>query len=238
MSNAAGVMAGLKKKGSEKMRAMYARHGMKTENVYGVSMADLKVIAKTIKGEQALACELYATGNLDAMYLAGMVADGSKMTKKELNDWVEGAAGLQMISEYTVPWVAVENRDWRELALEWMKSKKEQVAASGWSTYAGIVATKEDEELDLAEIEELLGAAVKGIHGAKNRVKLAMNGFVIAVGSYVKPLLKKAKAAAKEIGTVSADMGDTACEIRSASEYILKMEAAGRVGKKRKTIRC
>ena len=35
-------------------------------------MADLKTIAKTIKGQQALACEFYETGNLDAMYLAGI----------------------------------------------------------------------------------------------------------------------------------------------------------------------
>ncbi len=50
----------------------------------GVSVADLKVIAKTIKGQQALACELYATGNMDAMYLAGMIADGSQMTRKTI----------------------------------------------------------------------------------------------------------------------------------------------------------
>lgn len=80
---------------------------MATENMYGVSMVDLKVIAKTIKGQQALACELYKTGNLDAMYLAGMVADGSQMPSKQLNGWAEGAANLRMISEYTVPWVAV-----------------------------------------------------------------------------------------------------------------------------------
>ena len=237
-SSLATVMVTLQKKGSEKMRAMYARHRMKTRNVFGVSMADLKVIAKTIKGEQALALELYATGNLDAMYLAGMVADGSKMTKKELSDWAEGAAGLQMISEYTVAWVTVENAEWKELALAWMKSKNEHVAASGWCTYSGILATKPDAELDLAEIEGLVGTAVKQIHGAQNRVKLTMNAFVIAVGTYVKPLLKKAKAAAKEIGEVKADMGDTACEIRSASEYIAKIEKMGRVGKKRKTMRC
>jgi hypothetical protein len=41
-------MADLKKKGSEKMRKMYARHGMATERVFGVSVADLKIIAKTI----------------------------------------------------------------------------------------------------------------------------------------------------------------------------------------------
>ena len=85
MPNAKSILAELKKKGSEKTRATYARHGMPGERVFGVSVADLKVIAKTIKGQQALACELYATGILDAMYLAGMVADGRQMSKKELD---------------------------------------------------------------------------------------------------------------------------------------------------------
>jgi 3-methyladenine DNA glycosylase AlkD len=70
------------KKGTDKMRKMYVRHGMAAGNAFGVSMAVLKLIAKSIKGQRALACELYEPGNLDAMYLAGMVADGSQMTKK------------------------------------------------------------------------------------------------------------------------------------------------------------
>ena len=135
MPTVASIMAELKKKGKESTRKIYARHGMVTENMYGVSVADLKIIAKTIKGQQALACELYATGNLDAMYLAGMVADGAQMTPKQLNAWAEGAANLQMIAEYTVPWVTVENPQALELALQWIKSKKEHVAASGWCTY-------------------------------------------------------------------------------------------------------
>ena len=238
MPTVATIMAELKKKGSEKTRKIYARHGMATDNMFGVSVADLKVIAKTIKGQQALDCELYATGNLDAMYLAGMVADGSKMTAKELNAWAEGAANLQMIAEYTVPWVTVENPHGRELALQWMKSKKERVACSGWCAYSGLVATKPDDALDLAEIKDLLGAIVKGIKSAQNRVRYTMNGFVIAVGSYVKPLLKDAKAAARQIGEVSVDVGDTACNVPLATAYIEKIEAAGRAGKKRKTIRC
>jgi 3-methyladenine DNA glycosylase AlkD len=231
-------MAQLKKKGSEKTRKIYARHGMATANMFGVSVADLKVIAKTIKGQQALACELYATGNLDAMYLAGMVADGSQMTAKQLNEWAEATAGLQMIAEYTVPWVAVENPKGRELALQWMKSKKEHVASSGWCTYSGLLATKPDEELNLAEIENLLGAVVKEIHTAQNRVRSTMNGFVISAGTYVKPLLKQAKAAAGQIGAVSVDVGETACKVPLATASIEKSEAASRIGKKRKTIRC
>jgi 3-methyladenine DNA glycosylase AlkD len=238
MPTVATIMSELKKKGKESTRKIYARHGMATENMYGVSVADLKVIAKTLKGQQGLACELYNTGNLDAMYLAGMVADGSKMSAKELNAWAEGAANLQMIAEYTVPWVAVENPQGRELALQWMKSKQERVACSGWCTYSGLLATKPDEALDLAEIKNLLGAIVMGIKNAQNRVRYTMNGFVIAVGTYMKPLLKEAKEAARKIGEVSVDVGETACNVPLATAHIEKIEDAGRIGKKRKTIRC
>jgi hypothetical protein len=172
------------------------------------------------------------------MYLAGMVADGSKLTREQLNAWVEGAAGLQMISEYTVPWVTVENPHGRALALEWIKSKAEHIASSGWATYSGLVSITPDEKLDLAEIEGLLSAIPDKIKAAPNRVRYTMNTFVIVVGSYVKPLLKQAKAAAWQIGEVSVDMGETACNVPLATAYIEKAEAMGRVGLKKKTIRC
>jgi hypothetical protein len=101
-----------------------------------------------------------------------------------------------------------------------------------------ILATTADEELELSEIEGLLGTIVKEINGAQNRVRYTMINFVIAVGTYVRPLLKQAKTAARQIDAVSVDLGDTACEIRPASAQIEKMEASGRVGKRRKTLRC
>src|SRR6201996_6584217 len=167
MATVDSVMKELKSKGSEKTRKIYAKHGNTTDNMFGVSVADLKAIAKKIKGQQALACELYATGNMDAMYLAGMIADGSQMSRKQLNDWAEQASSLQMIAEYTVPWVAVDNEQGRDLAKQWMKAKK--VAASGWCTYSGIVATKPDDELDLLEIEKLLDTVTEEIQMAQNR---------------------------------------------------------------------
>src|SRR5580658_7912637 len=114
---AATILADLKSKGKESTRKIYARHGMDPARAYGVSVADLKLVAKTIKKQQALALDLYAKGLVDSMYLAGMVANGAQMTRDQLNAWAEGAAGMQMISEYTVPWVAVENPHGRELAL-------------------------------------------------------------------------------------------------------------------------
>ena len=238
MPTAASILAELKSKGSEKTRTTYARHGMDAARCFGVSVADLKLIAKTIKGQQALALELYESGKMEAMYLAGMVASGSKMSEEQLHTWAEDSAGMQMISEYTVPWVAVEHPQGRELALQWMASKKDYIAAAGWCTYSGLVTTTPDEKLDRAEIEGLLGDVVERIHGAQNRERHTMNNFVIAIGSYVAPLSKQAKAAARKIGIVSVDMGDTACQVPLATAYIEKVEAAGKAGKKRKTIRC
>lgn len=230
------VLSELKKKGTAQTRATLARHGA-PHDIYGVKVGDLKEIAKKIKGNQSLAYELYETGNADAMYLAGIIADGSQMSKKHLEAWAKGAT-WHMLSEYTVPGVAAESPFARELALKWIKSKKESIASSGWCTYVGIVAMKPDEELDLTEIQGLLDSIAKEIHSAPNQVRATMNGFVIAVGGYVKPLLKQAKQVAKAIGPVSVDMGDTACKVPLASAYIEKIEAAGRVGKKRKTIKC
>ena len=238
MTTIDSIMSTLKSKGSEKARATYARHGMPIGRTFGVSVADLKLIAKTIKKQQALALELYATGNMDAMYLAGLVADGSHMSAKQLQSWAEGAGGMSMIAEYTVPWVTVESVHARDLATKWIASKNESVAVSGWSTWSGIVATTPDDALDLAEVEALLKTVVAKIHSAPNRVGLKMNSFVISVALYVKPLSKQAKASAQKIGLVSVDMCDTACEVPLATAYIAKAEAKGRAGVKRKTIRC
>ena len=230
------VMSELKKKGDAQTRKTFARHGA-PPGTLGVKIGELKTIAKKIKGNQSLACELYETGVSDAMYLAGIVADGSQMTKKQLDSWAKSAT-WHMVSEYTVPGVAAESPLAHELAMKWINSKKESIAAGGWCTYSGIIATRPDEELDLSEIEDLLNHVVAHIHKAPNQVRSTMNGFVIAVGAYVKPLLKKAKAAAKRIGPVSVDMGDTACKVPQALAYIEKVESLGRVGKKRKTIKC
>ena len=100
------------------------------------------------------------------------------------------------------------------------------------------MATTAHKDLDLKEIEGLLKKVEQTIDKSHERVKYTMNGFVIAVGGYVKPLNKKAKAVAKKLGKVEVDMGDTSCRVPVAVEYIEKMEKSGRAFKKRKTIKC
>ncbi len=237
MNTAAEVLAELKKKGTAQTLKTFARHGAPVDKIYGVKVADMKVILKRIRGNQKLAMELYATGNGDAQYLAGLAADGAQMSKKEVETWAKNAS-WHMVGEYTVPWVASEHPAGRELAMKWIKSNDPKLAATGWATYASILSTHADEKLDLAEIDSLIKQVVARIHSAPPNVAYRMNNFVITAGCCVKPLLAKAKAAAKKIGVVEIDMGDTSCKVPFAPDYIAKVEKMNRVGKKRTDARC
>ena len=229
------ILAEIRPLGKESYKNTLLNHGI-TGPCYGVKIEDLKKIQKRIKMDYQLALDLFDTGVYDAMYLAGLIADDARMTKKDLQKWVEKAFGP--ISEYTVPWVASGSKHGRELALEWIESKKENTAAAGWATLAGLVSMKNDSELDLAEIKKLLQRVEKTIHQQPNRVRYVMNSFVIAVGCAVKPLSDTAMKTAKKIGPVSVDMGDTACKVPYAPEYIQKVIDRGTIGQKRKTVKC
>lgn len=230
------VLKELEHYGSESTKNIFRKHGAK-EPFYGVKVQDLKKIQKKIKKDHELSLELYATGNSDAMYLAGLIADERKISKSDLNKWVNEAPWY-MISEYTVPWIASESKYGFELGLEWIASGSENIASSGWATLACYASVTPDNELDLAVYDELLDRVKKNIHNAQNRVRYTMNGFVIAVGSYIKALTGKASEVAQQIGEVHVDMNGTACKVPLATTYIKKVMDKGQLGKKRKTSRC
>src|SRR5579872_4362791 len=199
------IMAELESLGSPGIKKILLQHGVR-EPLFGVKVGDMKPIVKRIKTDYALAKELYATGNADAMYLAGLIADDARMTKSDLSTWVDQALSNN-ISEYTVPWVAAGNPHGYELAVEWIASPKEHVAAAGWSTLAFIVSLVADDKLDLPGLKTLVNRVVQQIHAAPNRVRYAMNAFVISIGAYVKPLSAEAIAVAKKIGPITVNMG-------------------------------
>ena len=230
------VMLELSRFGNEQTKKVLTRHGAR-EPFYGVKVGDLKTIVKKIKTDHQLALELYKTGNSDAMYLAGLIADEKIVSKEELQDWVKGAYWY-MLSEYTVPWLAAESPYGWELALEWIESPEEGIASAGWSTLSSVVSLIPDEEMDQDKLVQLLDRIAKKIHQSQNRVRYTMNGFVIAVGSYVSALTDKANVVAASIGKVSVDMGGTACKVPLAKAYIKKMEDKGYIGMKRKAARC
>ncbi len=230
------ILAQLKELGQESYKKVIMKHGIQ-EPVYGVKIEEMKKIVKQVKNGYDVSLKLYDSGIYDAMYLAGLLTEPEKMTEKQLQHWAE-KANAPVLREYTVAWVAAEGPHAMKKAMEWIEAKDEQLQSIGWSVLSNIVSLKADADLDIALLSKLLKRVIKDIHNSTNRVKLAMNGFVIALGTYVQPLTEAAKKAAKDIGKVTADMGDTACKIPAAAEYIEKAEKKNAIGKKKKSARC
>ena len=148
------VMAELKSLGSEQTVRTFRNHGA-VGDMYGVKIADLKKIIRKVRGDQQLALDLWETNNSDAMYMAGLLADGGQMTKTQLNRWAK-TAWWYMLSEYSVPGVASEHKDAIGLANKWMAAKKDNVASSGWCTYSAVLSVRDDDDLDFDEIKSLM----------------------------------------------------------------------------------
>lgn len=222
--------------GRESIKKVLLKHGI-NEPLLGVKIEDLKKIQKRIKKDYQLALDLYETGIYDAMYLAGLIADEQKMTKKDLQRWVDTATSDPLCG-WTVAWVAAESPHGWELALKWIDSKKEKVAVAGWSTLSSLVGITNDSELDLKKLKQLMQRVQKTISTERNGVRSAMNGLMIAVGTYVAALSDCALETSQKIGLVSVDVGDTSCKVPYAPDSIQKAKGKGLIGKKRKTAKC
>jgi len=232
----ADVMEKLASMGSEQTKNTYIRHGAQ-EPLFGVKVGDLKKLVRDVKKDQQLALALYETGNSDAMYLAGLAADPKRIPKETLQAWVR-RANWYMPAEYTVAGVAAESPYALELAREWMRADEELIAVCGWSTYANYLSITPDEQLDLEDIRSLLRQVERTVHSERNRVRYVMNGFVIAAGCYVEALHAEAMRVAACIGKVEVNVGNTACKVPIAEDYIERTVQSGRLGAKRKTCIC
>ena len=214
----------LKSFGKEQTRKTYRRHGV-ANDLYGVSYAALGAMKKKIKVDQGLAERLWESGNHDARVLATMVGDPSLIKASALDRWAKGLDNYPIADAFSgfaarTPYAVGRMEKWRESSAEW-------VGRAGWLVLARLAAS--DAGLDDAYFESCLGAIERDIHSSQNRVKDAMNSALIAIGLRSPGLQKKALAAAKRIGKVEVDHGETSCKTPDASDYILK--ASSRRGK-------
>nr|WP_312579221.1 DNA alkylation repair protein [Sedimentibacter sp.] len=230
------IMDELKSLGKERTKKIYMGNGAK-EPVFGVSISAIKPIFKKLKYNQSLAEQLYATGNYDAMYLAGMIAEPKKMTEEDFDRWIEGAY-FHMISDYIVAVTLAETDIAFSVADRWIDSGKELTMSGGWSCYNWLLGSRKDSEFDKDKLLEMLNRVRDTIHNQPNRTKYAMNDFIMTVGISYLPLHEEAKKIAEEVGKVEVFMGEKLCQTAVAAEYIQKEVDKGRLGFKRKHVRC
>jgi len=230
------VMEELEALGKERMKKMYMTNGAQ-EPLFGAATGAMKPIKRKIKINQPLAEELYATGNYDAMYFAGVIADPKAMTEADFDRWIDKAY-FYMLSDYVVAVTLSESDIAQEVSDKWIESGEELKMSAGWSCYCWLLGNRKDSEFSEDKISNMLDKVKSSIHEAPERTKSAMNNFVYTVGVSYKPLHEKAVETAKQIGVVEMKRDNKKSSFLNASENIQKQVDLGKLGFKRKYVRC
>lgn len=230
------VMKELEALGTERIKKTYINNGAH-DPLFGVATGKMKPIAKKIKKNQALAEQLYASGNYDAMYFAGIIADPTEMTAEDFERWIDKAY-FYMLSDYVVAVTLSETDFAQAVADRWVASDEELKMSAGWSCYCWLLGNRPDGEFSTSKIADMLNQVKNTIHDSPDRTKSAMNNFIYTVGVSYLPLHEKALETAKAVGPVEVKKDKKKSSILLASQNIQKDIDRGRLGFKRKHVRC
>ncbi|MGZ9819677.1 DNA alkylation repair protein [Peribacillus simplex] len=230
------VMQELEALGKERTKKIYISNGAH-EPLFGVATGAMKPIAKKIKIDQRLAEELYSTGNYDAMYFAGIIADPKAMTESDYDRWID-AAYFYMLSDFVVAVTLSESDIAQEVADKWIASGEELRMSAGWSCYCWLLGNRLDVEFSESKISNMLEIVKNTIHDSPERTKSAMNNFLYTVGISYVPLHEMAVETAKAIGTIEVKRDKKKSSFLNAYESIQKEVDKGKLGFKRKHVRC
>lgn len=212
------TMRALEDVGSAQTRKTYGRHGVSGKQ-FGVSYGALGNLKKRIGVDHALAEQLWRSGNHDARVLSTMIAAADEVKSSTLDGWARELDSYVITNAFSS---LVSRTPFAHAKFEkWNRSKSEWVASAGWETLSYLAGM--DNDLDNAFFIDQLRVIEAGIHDRLNRVRHAMNQALIAIGGRNAPLRKRACTAARRIGTVEVDHGQTGCTTPRAVPYIDKM---------------
>ncbi|HVL16216.1 MAG TPA: DNA alkylation repair protein [Gemmata sp.] len=189
----------LKALGDAKVRAQNAKGGPwgagAGDNQYGVALGDIRVLAKKIKTDHALALSLWDTGNVDAQFLAALLIEPKKLSADELDRMVRSVSFVR-VADWLNSYVVAKHPDKETLREGWMTADDRWAARSGWHLTAERVA-KSPDGLDLPA---LLDRIELELADAEPKVQWTMNNTLAAIGIHAPKLRKRAIAIGETIG--------------------------------------
>jgi hypothetical protein len=229
------IMRELAALGKDSLKKRYIGNGAR-EPLFGVATGAMKPLAKKVGKNQMLAEELYASGNYDAMYFAGIIAEPDAMHRADFNRWMKGAYFF-MLSDFVVAVTLSESALATTTAKKWLDSSRDLTVSGGWSCWNWLVGWRPDAEFEAESMRALLQRAREDIVSHNGRARIAIRNFIIAAGVSYTPLHNETLAIAQAVDKLALDYDDTKCFSGIAAAISIEAEK-GRVGFKRKSVRC
>jgi 3-methyladenine DNA glycosylase AlkD len=190
------ILAELRALGSERDRAGMARYGINVENAFGVSVYELRKVAKRLGKDHELALALWATGNHEARLLACFVEDATAVTEEQLEAWARDFDSWDLCDQATTSLFDLTKHGWSK-AVEWAGRDEEWVRRAGFALMAGLAV--HDKTAKDGAFLKLLAIVERGAGDDRNFVKKAVNWALRNIGKRNRVLNAAAIACAERI---------------------------------------
>jgi 3-methyladenine DNA glycosylase AlkD len=190
------ILAKLSAMGSAKDRAGMARYGINVENAFGVSVYELRRVAKRLGTDHDLALALWATGNHEARLLACFVDDAGSVTEEQMETWASGFDSWDVCDQATTSLFDLTKHAWAK-ASEWAKRDEEWIKRGGFTLMAGLAV--HDKTATDRMFLKLLPLIERGAFDDRNFVKKAVNWALRNIGKRNLVLHAAATACAERV---------------------------------------
>lgn len=193
------VLRQLESLSNASVRAQNAKGGVwgpgVTDNQFGVKHGDIRAMAKNIKADPELAKALWATGNIDAQFLAILLFKPSDLSARDLNQMARSIR-FAWVGEWFINYLVKPHSEKESLRCKWMSDKDRWAARAGWSLTAERVAN-DPVGLDLPALLDRIEAEMAK---APPEVQWTMNHTLANIGIHCPNHRKRAVAIGEKLG--------------------------------------
>ncbi len=177
------------------------RFGINTENTLGVSVPNLRKIAKKIGGDHALAQQLWASGIHEVRILASMIDRPEMVTEEQMESWVKDFDSWDVCDQCCMNLFDKTSFAYRK-AMEWSTKEGEFIKRAGFAMMACLVW--HDKKADDKQFEPFLPIIKREASDNRNFVKKAVNWALRQIGKRSLNLNEKAVETAREIQQIDS----------------------------------
>jgi len=178
-----------------------AKYGMVAERRLGVSVPDMRKIAKEFGKDHKLALELWKTGIPEARILAAMIDKPDALTEKQMESWVKDINSWDVCDQVCMNLFEKTPLAWKKI-LDWSERKEEFVKRAAFALIACLAW--HDKETGDEEFIKLLPIIKRGSTDERNYVKKAVNWALRNIGKRNPNLNTAAINAAREIQRIDS----------------------------------
>lgn len=195
------ILNRLKKKARPDQLKGMARFGIVIERRLGVSIPELRKMAKELGIDHKLAINLWKTGIPEAKIIAAMIDEPEKVTENQMEDWVKDINSWDVCDQVCMNLFEKTPLAWKKIR-DWSKREEEFVKRTAYSLIACLAW--HDKEADDMKFIKLLPVIEFGATDERNFVKKAVNWALRNIGKRNRKLNKAGINAARKIGRINS----------------------------------